>query len=67
MLLLNDAQRALLVDKVPDVANLAAGALFFGQFLGDRPFSLTMALWGLGVWIALMAFTIGLAAERKDV
>ena len=43
------------------------GTLFFGQFLGDRPFSLTLALCGLGVWIALMAFTIVLAAEREGV
>ena len=67
MLPLDDAQRALLTDKVPDAANLAAGALFFGQFLGDRPFSLTQALWGIGVWIAFMAFAIVLAAGREGV
>ena len=32
MLLLNRAQREMLVDKLPDVANLAIGALSFGQF-----------------------------------
>ena len=67
MLLLNDAQRALLADKLPDFANLAVGALFLGQFLGDRSFSLTLALWGLGVWIAFMAFAIVLAAGREGV
>jgi hypothetical protein len=66
MLLLNRAQRAVLVDKVPDVANLAIGALSFGQFLGDRPFSFTRALFGVGMWVILMAWTIVLASERND-
>lgn len=67
MLVLNDAQRALLADKVPDAANLAAGAMVFGQFLGDRPFSLTVALWGIGVWIALIAWGVVLAVEQEEV
>ena len=66
MLLLNDAQRALLTDKVPDVANLAVGGLFFGQFLGGRPFSLTLALYGLGSWAVLFAWAVMLAARKKD-
>ena len=32
-------QRQMLIDKLSDAANLALGALVFGQFLGDRPFS----------------------------
>ena len=56
----------MLVDKVPDVANLAIGALSFGQFLGDRPFSFTRALYGVGMWVILMAWTIVLASERDD-
>ena len=63
MLRLNPAQRRVLVDKLPDAANLAAGALFFGQFLSERPFSLTLAVSGIGAWIALMAYAIALASE----
>jgi hypothetical protein len=63
MLRLNAAQRSMLVDKLPDAANLAAGALFFGQFLGDRQFSLTLAFSGLGAWVALMAWAIVLASK----
>ena len=66
MLLLNDAQRGLLMDKVPDFANLAVGALLFGQFLGDRPFSLSLALCGLGSWAVLFAWAVVLAARKKD-
>ncbi len=54
-------QRHVLVDKVPDVANLVVGALFLGQFLSDRPFSLSLALSGLAVWTALMAFVLVVA------
>ena len=61
MLLLNRAQRTVLVDKVPDVANLAIGALSFGQFLADRPFSFTLALSGVAMWVVLMAWAIALA------
>ena len=61
MLLLNRAQRAVLVDKVPDVANVAIGALSFGQFLGDRPFSVALALCGIAMWVVLMAWAIALA------
>jgi len=53
----------MLMDKVPDAANLAAGALFFGQFLNERPFSPTLARAGLGLWIALTAWAIVLASE----
>jgi hypothetical protein len=58
MLLLNRAQRAMLVDKMPDVANLAIGALSFGQFLADRPCSLAVALCGAAIWVIVAFITI---------
>ncbi len=51
----------MLVDKLADVANLAIGALSFGQFLADRPFSFALALCGVGMWGVLMAWAIVLA------
>jgi len=54
MIRLTEAQRTLVTDKVPDLANLAAGALIFGQFLAERPFSLTVALLGIALWIFFM-------------
>ena len=56
----------MLVDKLPDVANLAIGALSFGQFLGDRPFSFMRALCGVGMWMILMAWTIVLGNEGNE-
>lgn len=51
----------MLIEKVPDIANLAAGAMFFGQFLTDRPFSAMLALAGVAAWTALWAFTLVLS------
>ena len=64
MLRLDQSQRRVLVDKLPDAANMAAGALFFGQFLAGQPFSLAPGLSGIGAWIALMGWTLAMAAEK---
>ncbi|MBI3492300.1 MAG: hypothetical protein HY047_11050 [Acidobacteria bacterium] len=55
----------MLVDKLPDVANLGVGALVFGQFLGERTFSRSMALIGLGLWFLLIGVALWLA-RRED-
>jgi hypothetical protein len=65
MLRLSRGQRRVLVDKMPDVAHLAAGALFFGQFLTDRPFSIVIAFTGLALWAVMMVGTLILAAEDQ--
>jgi len=61
MVELTSEQRQMLIDKLPDAANLALGALVFGQFLGDRPFSLGVATLGTGAWAVLLgaAFVLG--------
>ena len=53
MVKFNQRQRALIAEKVCDTANLAVGALLFGQFLGDT-FYAPLAIIGLVVWLALM-------------
>ena len=64
MLRLNRRRREILVEKLPDIANLVAASTFFGQFLTDRPFSLALAIVGIasasGLWVAVM-----LLAEDK--
>jgi hypothetical protein len=64
---LNRQQRRVFIEKVPDVANVAVGALFFGQFLGDRPFSFLAALSGIVVWFLLMMWAVLLAAKGVDL
>ena len=58
-------QRELLLEKWPDLANLAMGGLVFGQFLSDEPFSIPVGLVGLAIWIAVMALALVLAGERQ--
>ena len=54
MLRLKARQLSVLVEKVPDVANLGVGALVFGQFVGGQRFSVRIAVAGLVIWIVLI-------------
>jgi len=65
MLVLNRQQRVLLAETVRDMANIAAGAMVFGQFLGTQMFSVWVAIGGMSLWIGLEAYAISLAAEPK--
>jgi hypothetical protein len=66
MLRLSREQRRTLADKLPDAANLALGALVFGQFLQERPFSPVLAATGVGVWLALLAWALFLGRRHRD-
>jgi hypothetical protein len=63
MLRLKSRQRNLLIEKVPDVANLTAASTFFGQLLTDRPFSLAVALTGIAASMLLWSGALLLAGE----
>ena len=65
MLRLNPRQRDVLIEKMPDVANLAAGSMFLGQFLTERPFSVVLAVAGVAGWIACGALTLVLAGRDE--
>jgi hypothetical protein len=60
MVELTRGQRAVLVDKLPDVASVAAGALVFGQFLGEH-FSWSVAIAGTTLWAFLVGCAVVLA------
>ena len=62
---LTTEQRRMLIDKLPDAANLALGALVFGQFLQDRPFSRQLAAFGVAVWLGLLAWALLLGREGQ--
>ena len=64
MLRLKPRQRALVVDKMPDVANVAAASMFFGQFLSERPFSAWVGLAGLIAW--LLFWTLAFVAAGGE-
>lgn len=54
----------MLVDKLPDAANLALGAMVFGQFLQDRPFSRWLAMVGIVIWLGLLGWALFLGQEN---
>ena len=66
MVELSEAQRRIIVDKVPDMANVAAGGMVFGQFLADRPFSIAIAAAGMATWAVMGVFTLILAGRSKS-
>jgi hypothetical protein len=54
----------MLVEKVPDLANLTLASSVLGQFLGDAPFSLAVAVPGVGAWAAMMSLAFLLAGRE---
>ena len=66
MIRLKPRQRAVLIEKVPDAANLAAGSMFFGQYLAERPFSAVLSVAGITAWIAFWVFTLLLAGDENQ-
>ena len=65
MLRLSAGGRALVADKMSDAANLAAGAMVFGQSLSERPFSMGLMALGTMIWVCFVGCAVALA-ERKD-
>ncbi len=65
MLGLRQAQRTVLAEKIPDLANLAAGGLIFGQFVGGQPFSPTVAMVGVITWVAMIGLTLVIARNEE--
>ena len=65
MVRLNQRQREVLVEKLPDIANLVAASTFFGQFLTDRPFSGWLAVGGIATSMLLWVATLLLAEDKR--
>jgi hypothetical protein len=64
MLRWNAPQRALLAETFRDAANVAAGAMIFGQFLSGRDFAASLALYGVAIWGSLVALAIVVAGRE---
>lgn len=64
MLRLKSRQRAVIVEKLPDLANLVAGVLVLGQFVGEEPASAWRMIMGLALWTGLAAITLLIAGEK---
>ena len=57
--------RRFVAEAVREIANLAAAAMVFGQFVVDRPFSPLIALGGILVWFGFMASAIVLRTRKE--
>lgn len=66
MIRLRPAQRRVLVAHLPELANVGAGSLLFGQFLSDQPYSVGLAMVGIGAWAVLIGATFLLAAGERS-
>jgi hypothetical protein len=64
MLRLSKRGRELLADKLPDAANVALGALVFGQFLGQDPPSIVISAVGTAIWLTFMVLGFLLSEDR---
>lgn len=64
MLVLKRAQRAMFADKLPDLANLAVGALVFGQALSDE-FSPSVAWLGVALWVVCISWAAVLSGGNE--
>jgi hypothetical protein len=64
MLRLKPKQRTVIVEKLPDLANIIAGVLVIGQFVGERPASLWLVVAGLAIWAGLALVTLIVAGEE---
>jgi hypothetical protein len=54
-----------LIDKLPDSASLALGALVFAQFVDDRPFSIEMAVLRVLVWAVFLGVALVLGRGAR--
>lgn len=66
MLRLKPRQRAVIVEKLPDLANLFIGVLVLGQFVGEQPFSVTRVVVGTAVWAVFAGLTMLIAGGNHD-
>jgi len=57
-------QRAALVETLRELANLAAGALVLGQFVGPQPLSVRAVFGGLASWLTIVGAAVLLTGEE---
>ena len=66
MLRLKPRQRTVVIGTFPELANLAAVGLIFGQAFTDRPLSWTLLATGAAIWLVLLGATIAIAGADEQ-
>ena len=67
MVRFNDRQRGVLIDKLPDTANVVLAGLLFGQALSGRIVAVALASVGIVGWAALRCRPTGCAERLRDL
>jgi hypothetical protein len=63
MLRLKSRRREVLSETFRELANLAAGAMVLGQFVGERPLSVGIVLVGALAWFTLVGLALFYAED----
>ena len=58
-------QQVVIVEKLPDLANIIAGVFVVGQFVGEQPVSLWLVTTGLAIWAGLAGVTLLIAGGER--
>ncbi len=64
MLRLTSRHRAVLVDKVPDIANIVAGAVAIGFAFGEPEASWPVVIAAVAMWTGAIVFALALAEDK---
>jgi hypothetical protein len=64
MVRLTKRRRTLFGEKFLDLANYAAAALVFGEFVGAQPVSWIIIVAGLATWLVLATMSFLLTGDR---
>jgi len=64
MLRLKPRRRTVLSEAFRELANLAAGAMVLGQFVGQQPLSFGVLLAGVAMWVTLVGLALLYAGDK---
>ncbi len=62
---LNQTQKKMFGEKIVDLAHLIAGGFVIGQFISDRPFSYSLAAFGIVLLVFLYWLSYNFTKKRK--
>ena len=65
MVRLKAEQRRVIVDKVPDLADIGADVFIFWQFVGQQPASFRLFVLGVLIWVGVMAVSVVIAGGKQ--
>jgi hypothetical protein len=65
MLRLNPRQRGVLANKVPDMANIVAGAIVLGFAIGEPRVTWPVLAGGITFWASALLFAVMIAEEKS--